>query len=175
MRGVSTDKEALVHLQWLRDRGISHSLWGIGTAAYRGYVESLHYMLAEGGVVPKALDTSTTTTAAYGGHLECMQMLHTAGFPVNANTAVCRAAEEGRLPMVRWLVETPGLEAPLTEELAKAAARSGSLELLRYLHERDCPWDERTWSAAVRNGSQEMREWLQESGCPTQVDVEWQS
>ena len=42
------------------------------------------------------------------------------------------------------------------------AVRNNSLEALKLLHERGCPWDRRT--SAVARG--ELLEWAKDHGCP---------
>ncbi|KXZ45296.1 hypothetical protein GPECTOR_56g392 [Gonium pectorale] len=104
--------------------------------------------------------------AAGKGHLHVLQALHAAGRCVGAQYAANYAARSGHLHVLAWLVETPGLGPPLDEELFRAAAESGSVELLAWLRERGCPWDERSFAAAARSGCEAALEWLAERGCP---------
>jgi hypothetical protein len=50
---------------------------------------------------------------------------------------------------------------PWNKETCRNAAMFGHLQLLKWLHEQGCPWDEDTFDAAVRyGGNVEMLEWL---------------
>jgi len=42
----------------------------------------------------------------------------------------------------------------------------GHLEVLKYLHENGCPWDEEGCVYASRNGHIEVLKYLHENGCP---------
>ncbi|KAG2453513.1 hypothetical protein HYH02_001733 [Chlamydomonas schloesseri] len=60
----------------------------------------------------------------------------------------------------------------LTAALFRAAAKSGSIELLQWLRDRGCPWDSRAWVTAASDSSQQVVEWLAEAGCPMPSDGE---
>ena len=46
-----------------------------------------------------------------------------------------------------------------------AAAEGGYLEALRFLHDKGCPWDERTTNEAARNFNPECLHYVL-NGCP---------
>lgn len=58
---------------------------------------------------------------------------------------------------------------PLTAEVATNAARSGHLDLLKWLRSRGCPWDERTCAGAAMMGHMQMLQWAHFRGCPWDV------
>eukprot|EP00198_Chlamydomonas_reinhardtii_P007671 XP_001697008.1 predicted protein [Chlamydomonas reinhardtii] len=60
----------------------------------------------------------------------------------------------------------------LSAALFRAAAKSGSVALLRWLRDRGCAWDSRAWVSAAADSSQEVVEWLAEAGCPMPADGE---
>ena len=41
-----------------------------------------------------------------------------------------------------------------------------SLEILKWLTENDCPWDEETCACAAQGGHLEVLKWARENGCP---------
>ena len=49
-----------------------------------------------------------------------------------------------------------------------AAASRGHLEVLKYLHENGCPWDEKTCEAAAVGGDYhlDVLEYARANGCP---------
>ena len=52
------------------------------------------------------------------------------------------------------------------ERFCSEMAEKGSLELLQFLHENGCPWDEGTCSAAAHYGHLECLKYAHENGCP---------
>ena len=70
------------------------------------------------------------------------------------------------LPMLRWSIDR-GLKATdLKQDHAAEAAWSGSLDVLRYLHEKGCPWNEDTCGGAAQGGHLTVLQWAREHGCP---------
>jgi uncharacterized protein YabN with tetrapyrrole methylase and pyrophosphatase domain len=55
---------------------------------------------------------------------------------------------------------------PWDEYTCSEAAGRGHLEVLRYAHEHGCPWDERTCEEAVGGGHLEVLRYAHEHGCP---------
>ncbi|PNH11026.1 hypothetical protein TSOC_002188 [Tetrabaena socialis] len=140
-------------LQWLRQRGYPLDEFMAGCAAGAGNVEALQYVLDEG---------------VRGGHVAVLEMLDARGAHRSGQT-VRTAAAAAHLPAVAWLVEKLGAAAALTARVFEAAARAGSMELLRWLRARGCPWDATVFAAAAEGGSEEQLEWLVEQGCPMGV------
>ncbi|PNH02651.1 hypothetical protein TSOC_011350, partial [Tetrabaena socialis] len=160
--------DALPRLQWLQQRGYPLDYDVAACAADAGNVEVLQYVLSQGveaGMVwPGRLDRYSMLCAAKGGRVAVMEVLRACGVPMDAET-VTVAAAAGHLPAVAWLVERLGAHTALTAGVFEAAARAGSMELLRWLRERDCPWDAAVFAASVEGGSEEQLEWLVEQGC----------
>ena len=46
------------------------------------------------------------------------------------------------------------------------AAQGGHLEVLQWVHENGCPWDEDTCWCAAQGGHLEALQWLRANGCP---------
>ena len=53
----------------------------------------------------------------------------------------------------------------MDEGMMTDAARSGDLELVRWLRGEGCPWDFLTCSEAVDQGHVEVLRWARENGC----------
>lgn len=49
------------------------------------------------------------------------------------------------------------------------AAKSGSLECLRWAHENGCPWNDQTTTQAKLNGHLECFQYAVRHGCPVRV------
>ena len=62
-----------------------------------------------------------------------------------------------------WALETCSENK---ERFCTEMARKGDLELLQFLHEKGCPWDEATCSYAALNGHLECLRYAHENGCP---------
>jgi hypothetical protein len=54
-----------------------------------------------------------------------------------------------------------------------AAAETGRLDILQWLHEQGCPWDKGTFTAAVGYGDVDILTWLREQGCPWDLSEAW--
>ena len=52
------------------------------------------------------------------------------------------------------------------ERFCAQMARYGNVELLKFLHEKGCPWDDWTCTAAAFHGHLECLKYLHENGCP---------
>ncbi|PNH05840.1 hypothetical protein TSOC_007861, partial [Tetrabaena socialis] len=155
--------DALPRLQWLRQRGYPFSQEVAHSAAGGGNMEALQYVLVQGGV--NYADGGLMDSAAQGGHVAIMEVLHARGVPAGSR-AIERAVGGGHLPAVAWLVERLGADTALTVGVFKDAVEAGSMALMVWLRERGCPWDAAVFAAAARHGSEEQLEWLAEQGCP---------
>jgi hypothetical protein len=82
--------------------------------------------------------------------------------PSNKASHAKEAASKGHIETLKYL---HAKECPWDEEATKEAAANGHLECLKYLHENGCPWGTYTFYAAVRNGNLECLKYLHENGC----------
>ena len=51
------------------------------------------------------------------------------------------------------------------------AAVGGHIECLKYAHENECPWDEKTCCGAAETGHLECLKYAHENGCPWDEDT----
>ncbi|PNH04225.1 Ankyrin repeat domain-containing protein, partial [Tetrabaena socialis] len=152
--------DALTRLQWLRQQGYPFDSYVAARAAEAGNAEALQYVLGQGYVA----DANMMLWTARQGHVAVMEVLYVCGARM-AKETVRTVAADGHLPAVAWLVERLGVGAALTTHVFAAAAGAGSMELLRWLRARGCPWDATAFAAAAAGGSEEQLEWLLEQGC----------
>ena len=82
----------------------------------------------------------------------------------NEEDLMTHAARSGNLELVRWLYGEGGCE--MGEMVMEEAAGSGNLELTRWLRTEGCPWNWWTCFEAVDNGHVEVLRWARENGCP---------
>ncbi|PNH03799.1 Ankyrin repeat domain-containing protein, partial [Tetrabaena socialis] len=153
-------------LEWLQQRGYPISASVACKAAEQGNTEALEFLLAQGMKLGEILAVTATRCAAQGGHLAILKVLHAHGARIDHHVAAAAAAAGGHLPVMAWLVEALGAATALTAGMYAGAARSGSAELLAWLHQHGCPWDASVVAAAASTGSEEQLEWLVERGCP---------
>ncbi|GFR45492.1 hypothetical protein Agub_g6820, partial [Astrephomene gubernaculifera] len=163
--GAAKQPDALDRLTWLRRRGYPLCRDVVLQAAERGNCDVLSNLMA----LCQMTRGEPAAKAAAGGQLAALQLLHDHGRPMDVET-VKAAASAGHLHVVVWLVETLGEALQLNPVVFNAAACSGNLALLRWLHEHGCPWGPGAICAAVSSGCEELLEWLlklgQQEGVP---------
>ena len=94
------------------------------------------------------------------------------------------AGYHGQKEVLDWFYTLPREDFPaggITEQEVKdlaifddalnGAARGGHLELLKYLREKGCTWNERTCAAAAQEGHVHVLEYLRTNGCPWSSDA----
>ena len=74
-----------------------------------------------------------------------------------------RMARNGNLELLKFLHEKG---CPWNEETCWSAASNDHLECLKYAHENGCPWDEETCKAAAKYRRLECLKYAHENGCP---------
>ena len=72
---------------------------------------------------------------------------------------------------MEWVLSFPKLQRPKwlgwgKSEACAYAARGGHLEMVKFLHEKGCPWDADTTKGAAGGGHLDMLKFLHEKGCP---------
>ena len=72
-------------------------------------------------------------------------------------------ARNGKVGLLKFLHEKG---CPWDRETCFWAAKNGHLECLKYLHENRCPWDKWTCIVAADNGRLECLKYAHENGCP---------
>ncbi|KXZ44140.1 hypothetical protein GPECTOR_73g661 [Gonium pectorale] len=161
-------RDAPARLAWMWARGDILGVAAVRAAAGADNLAALQYLLTEVGIQPPDNKYhGADTDAAREGHLAAVQALHSAGWPLDAFGDGRLAAQGPHLSLLAWLVETLGEEAVrLDASLFKAAAKSGSVELLAWLRERGCEWDAEAYTCAADAGCVAALEWLVERGCP---------
>ncbi|PNH00963.1 hypothetical protein TSOC_013178 [Tetrabaena socialis] len=155
-------------LEWLRQRGYPLSTAVAVQAAGSGAVGALELALDGGvtlaqGAMPSSGQRAALMAAAQGGHVAVLQALHARAYISSAgqqDMVAYEAAWNGHLSVVTWLAETLGAVAVLSARLFSYGAKSGSMELLAWLHENGCPWDHTVFVSAADAGCEEQLEWL---------------
>ncbi|GLC45481.1 hypothetical protein PLESTM_001740400 [Pleodorina starrii] len=152
-------------LQRLVDMGLPVPFNACWYAAQEGQLATLQFLMDRGA----AARSSCALAAFETGHLEVLRFLHGRGVvldPGQLGAAIHSSLRYLHSPVVAWAVETLGAEVAASCGLREAAAATGSVESLSWLHQRGCPWADHTFTAAVTGGSEEAIEFLLQNGCP---------
>nr|UDO47312.1 ankyrin repeat [Pandoravirus massiliensis] len=129
-------------------------------AARLGRLNCLRVVAAAG---PTSIDDDSIAAAAAGGHIECIDFLCAAGFPMDER-ACASAAKGGHLKCLSYLRRT--LKCPWDEGACIQAVWGGHLDCLIYLHENGSPWAHATVVAAIRAGRVDCLTYALDRGCP---------
>ena len=70
--------------------------------------------------------------------------------------------------MLQWAVKNG---YTLDDRSCTLAAMNGHLEVLKYLHEKGCEWNEYACTNAAMNGHLEVLKYLHENKCPWDPNV----
>ena len=174
-------------LLWAKKRGYTLTKRTFCFAAKGGNLDVIKYLQAE--KCPS--DERACANAAEGGHLDVLKYLHENGCQWSKETCHS-AAREGHLHVLRWARRNrcPWDRATVATEAAKNgrvhvlqylktlrfsfkknlmrdAASKGRKNVIEFLREQGCPWNEEaTCSAAAQGGHLNLLKYLHENGCP---------
>lgn len=108
-------------------------------------------------------NVATTESAACSGNVELLEWLVTNGCPIDYDRCAYFASETGSLEILQWL-DRNGYK--ITPPLPAINASHGHLEVLQWMKEVVCEWDEQQiCAAAARGGQWEVIKWAMEGGC----------
>nr|UMO79265.1 Ankyrin repeat domain containing protein [Pandoravirus aubagnensis] len=128
------------------------------------------------GSAPPTENDRMIDRAAAAGHVACVGRAIAKGQHPLART-FCAAATGGHLTVLKMLARQPALPPPAPmvaligapawdEGACSAAASSGHLDCLAFLHDNGCPWDAWTLVAADCNGHVDCGDYARAHGCP---------
>eukprot|EP01113_Clastostelium_recurvatum_P050751 TRINITY_DN968_c0_g2_i1.p1 TRINITY_DN968_c0_g2~~TRINITY_DN968_c0_g2_i1.p1 ORF type:complete len:570 (-),score=58.56 TRINITY_DN968_c0_g2_i1:1326-3035(-) len=158
-------------LRAMRETGARMTYLAHVYAAQGGHLECLRYVYEH----EHSRSSHVCLQAAYNGHLDCLRFAHDNGYRWS-RFAAAYAAAGGQLACLRYAIEDggckwgepigsfsfPGQPAPVTS-ICTQAARAGSIECLKYAHQRGCPMDNATPTGAVYGGSMECLQYVYEN------------
>ncbi|KAG2491007.1 hypothetical protein HYH03_010679 [Edaphochlamys debaryana] len=163
--------------EWLKSKGhpVDCSCGGepLAYAIIGGYTATVAWLL-EHGATPAAAHARMEDLLPgqlEDKHLGVLQALKAAGC-LELRDFVHGAAAGGAMAVVEWAGEEWDWaeDGVLTPALFTSGAKSGSVEVMRWLLQRGCPMSEGAWSKAAESGCEAAVELLAELGCPIPAD-----
>jgi len=128
-------------------------------AAKEGEIEVLEWLVKEG----CPLFDTAREAAIEANHLKVLKWLITHGCPGTIKIDYSLAVRYSRHEIFKWLVEQ---KFRWDEGLPISAALIGNLDVLKWLREEGCPWDdERVVLTAVKHSQFEVLRWATQIGC----------
>jgi hypothetical protein len=128
-------------------------------AVHAPTLDMLKWLRQRGGVF-----TADTCAAAASSHptLSVLQYLHSEGVALEVSTLVEAMQYEDHLPVLHWLYKHG---CPLSEEAAITASELGKLDVLTWLHSKDCPCDYRSlcFEALLRRHTVVVLQWARDN------------
>ena len=106
--------------------------------------------------------------AMHLGYFYVLKDRHLRGLLENDNYLCPAAAKGGHLEVLKWLRENG---CPWDEETCRYAAYGGHFEVLKWARANDCPWDKTTCTRAAEGGQLEVLKWARANGCPWDEDT----
>eukprot|EP00594_Rhizosolenia_setigera_P019425 CAMPEP_0178960436 /NCGR_PEP_ID=MMETSP0789-20121207/12964_1 /TAXON_ID=3005 /ORGANISM="Rhizosolenia setigera, Strain CCMP 1694" /LENGTH=323 /DNA_ID=CAMNT_0020643787 /DNA_START=150 /DNA_END=1121 /DNA_ORIENTATION=+ len=109
-------------------------------------------------------NSSVSSSAAGNGQLDTLKWLKVNEW-FDPKVCLGPAAKGGHLHVIEWLQNqeySPCFDA----HTFSAAAFGGSLEVMKFLRDNNCPFDKTTFACAARNGNLDNCQWLLNHNCP---------
>lgn len=154
-------------MEWSHECGVPLSEALVRLAAAASNLDVLDWLHAHG--CPWNF-TATMVAAAQSGDLRVIGWAHRHGRPADGSIPSLSfgfaAIEGGHLAVLRYLQEHGLLRLTTKSVLPWLAARAGQLEILRWLRDGGCAFDELTCYSAAMGGHLDVLKWLRAQGCP---------
>ncbi|GFH52672.1 hypothetical protein CTEN210_09148 [Chaetoceros tenuissimus] len=138
------------------------------TCAEGGSIETMNWLLQK-----QDCDWSSFlfSHAAKSGSIPMMQLCFQNGCPAEeyiCSSAMVNKNHEAALSSLKWLRER---NVPWNESVCRNAAMYGNFRALKWARENGCPWDTQTYSYAAQCGSIETLDYCFENNCPIDQNV----
>ena len=108
------------------------------------------------------VEETTWETAAGLGYLRTLKHLHQQGGLNLYNVLPMKAAKTGQLEVMKWLHANG---CPWDADTCESAAEGGHLKVLQRARANGCPWGARTCSGAAEGGHLDVLQWARANGC----------
>ena len=160
---AAADGGSLEALRWLKRMGYRCDESCSRKAAERGRVEVMRWIIDE----KAPWDGETLFEAARNGHEDVLRMAKDAGCPAGASLSlgVFEAVAFADLRALRLLFKYDCLQAH-ERDVCRLAAKHDMEEILWWAHSEEFEWDSWTCAHAAENGNLDLLKWLRERDCP---------
>ena len=144
-------------------------------ASTLGYVHILQWIdndhNKQGHNLPERLgDMELGTIGRFGsGNLNVLRWLNVKG-PI-PDFVTEQAAASGHMDVIQWLNVTGNLHLSTHTMYSAVETSHERYELVRFLHENGCPWNELTVKTAARRGHFKILKYTISNGCPIDADA----
>jgi len=148
--------------QWLKEKGAKFTSDKISSAAaMEGQMDMLKWLKTQN----CDFTEKTFEAAAKSGSVEVLKWLKEVNCPKGEDAVMCaNAAKEGHLDALKWLQDEGW--CALNEDTFVNAIYSKNIDILKWLKEQGCPWNEEVSETAYTHGTIEIRRWLRIYRCP---------
>ena len=92
------------------------------------------------------------TAASRAGKIYVLEWIEAQGYEWDTYLPIANAANEGRLDVLKWIVEKTNLPLDRDDEACETAASGGHWEVAKYLRSQGYPWNEETRDLAAQDG-----------------------
>ena len=141
------------------------------SSSYHGNLKLLKHLFYESKNIhdqQACFDQQILYSAAEGGHKDIVIYLIEECSFKLDETTFSSAAISGNMELLKWLYEN---KCPWNEDACSSAAIQKDLEILKFLREKGCPWDRYTTGNALMNGNPIIAKWAKDNGC--KFDSKW--
>jgi hypothetical protein len=160
---VAAQMGCLPILNWLREIGCRLTLKDAQDAARNNQFEVLEWMLSCSDCPAELLALGDQVKLAKT-EPEKAHVILVLGFDNDLDEMADEAIWAYGLETLKWIKSKGGkFDDP---EICKAAASQQKLDILMWLREINCPWDEETCEKAASHGYFDVIQWAIENGCP---------
>jgi len=156
-------------LKWLIQRNCPWDARACEYAAYNGHIHVLDYLWS---LDPDIIKDSyyIADQAAWGGQVQVFEWMKEKHLKINIYPMILiKAAKSGSIECLKWLRD---YGFSLAEHTATAAAEKGHLNTLKWLHANGAKLDKWTFSKSIDSNNPEILDWLLEQNCEY-VDSYW--
>jgi len=146
-------------LEWYKSKNLGWSEWNCRDAANHGNVRMLKYLRENG--CPWSVNT--LKEACGKGHIDVILWAISNGCEMDKMDMLEACRRNARI-VVEYALKKKIVA--LDSSLCAAAACGGHINLLKWLRDQGCPWDESTILVAFERNRLDVLEWSLRNGCP---------
>ena len=155
-------------LRWFSKIRLPFAESVFNTAAKVGDIEIMKWLMKKNCPVSAA----TCNIAAKYGKYQALKYLIEHDCPWNEGTFVF-AVQTPNIKIIKYLYKLASHDLSMpwwNFRVCTEAAKYGHLHILKWLREKQCPWNESVVYYAVKNQHQDLLNWAIKNGCPSYIN-----